>query len=187
MCEFSSKLIAWLDQELPEAEAAAMDQHVPICRECRAQADAFREVSHAFAAYTRAVPSFAAHSSRFRWLVPAAIAAAVFAVFLLSPRRPPIIQPGVQQPAEAVSPLPAVVSRKAPVAVLHPRALRPVKKQPAANLQQGARWQPAEPALQVMIPADALFLPGTLPEGVGFVADLRLAAAGSPGGIASRP
>jgi hypothetical protein len=190
MCEFSSKLIAWLDHELPDAEAAAMDQHVPACRACREQADAFREVSHAFAVCARAVPPLAAHSSRLWLLVPAAIAAAVFAVFLLSPHRLPSIQPGVQQRAEAVAPVPATVRRKAPVAVaavLHPRVTRRVKTQPASNLQQGSRWQPAEPAIQIFIPADALFLPGALPEGVGFVADLKLAAAGSSGGIALRP
>jgi hypothetical protein len=183
MCEFSSKLIAWLDHELPDAEAAAMDQHVPACRACRAQADAFREVSHAFAVCARAVPPLAAHSSRLWLLVPAAIAAAVFAVFLLSPHRLPSIQPGVQRRAEAEAPVPAMIPRKAPVAVaagVRRRAPRRVRTQPAV-------WQPAEPEIQVMIPADALFLPGALPEGVGFVADLKLAAAGSSGGIALRP
>jgi hypothetical protein len=186
MCEFSSKLMAWLDRELPDAEAAAMDQHVPACRACREQAVAFREVSHAFAVYVRAVPPPVAYSSRLWWLVPAAIAAAVFAVFLLSPRRPPSINPGVQQRAEVVPPapavVPAVVPRKPPVAVsaLRPRAARRVRAQPAV-------WQPGEPAIQIIVPADALFLPGALPEGVGFVADLRLAAAGSPGGLALRP
>jgi len=183
MCEFSSKLIAWLDHELPDAEAAAVDQHIPACRACREQADVFREVSHAFAVYSRAAPPLAASSSRLWLLVPAAIAAAVFAVFLLSPRRLSSIPPGVQQRAEAVAPVPATVPRKAPVAVaavLRRRAPRRVKTQPAV-------WQPAEPAIQIFIPADALFLPGALPEGVGFVADLKLAAAGSPGGIALRP
>jgi hypothetical protein len=45
----------------------------------------------------------------------------------------------------------------------------------------------AEPTIQILIPADALFPPGALPEGVDFVADLRLAAEGSPARLALRP
>ena len=50
-----------------------------------------------------------------------------------------------------------------------------------------AAWQPAEQTIQIIIPADALFPPGAFPEGVSFVADLRLAADGSAGGLALRP
>jgi len=46
---------------------------------------------------------------------------------------------------------------------------------------------PADPTIEIVIPADALFPPGTLPEGAGFVADLRLAADGSPASVALRP
>lgn len=183
MCEFSSKLIAWIDNELPDGEAAAMDQHVPGCVACREQADAFRGVSHAFAVYARAVPPLAARSPR-RWLlVPAAVAAAVLAVVLLWPRRQPNTQLEVQRRAEAVSPVPVVAQHNAAIAVAavpRPRVRRRMQKQAAA-------WQPAEPTIQIIIPADALFPPGAFPEGVGFVADLRLAADGSAGGLALRP
>jgi hypothetical protein len=182
MCEFSSKLIAWIDNELPDAEATVLDHHVPACRECREQADAFRGVSHAFAVYARAVPPRAARSPR-RWLlVPAAIAAAVLAVVLLWPRPHLNTQSDVQRRAEVGAPKPVVVPRKPPVAVAavqRPRLRRPVQKR--------ASWQPAEPTIQIIIPADALFPPGAFPEGVGFVADLRLAADGSAGGLVVRP
>jgi len=182
MCEFSSKLIAWLDNELPDAEAAAMDHHVSGCGECRKQADAFRGVSRAFAVYARAVPPRAARTPR-RWLlVPAAIAAAVFAVVLFLPGRHPNIQLDLQQRTEAVAKTPARVPQQAiaMAAVHRPRVRRRIQK-------PGAAWQPAEPTIQIVIPADALFPPGTFPEGVGFVADLRLAADGSAGGLALRP
>jgi len=184
MCEFSSKLIAWLDHELPDADAAAMGHHVAACLECREQADAFRGVSRAFAVYARAVPLRAARSPR-RWLlVPAAVAAAVLAVFLLWPRRLSIIQPEVQRRAAATpTAISTAVPRKAAVtiaSVRHACAPKRIQKQVSA-------WQTAEPTIQVIIPADALFPPGAFPEGVGFVADLRLAADGSAGGLVVRP
>jgi hypothetical protein len=180
MCKFSSKLIAWLDKELPEAEAVTMDQHVPACRECRERADAFQEVSHSFAVYARAVPPLAASSPR-RWLlVPAAVAAAVLAVVLLWPRGRANMPLETPRPAEAVAPVAVVAEHNTAIAVHRSRVRRRVQKQTAA-------WQPVAPTIQIVIPADALFPPGTFPEGVGFVADLRLAADGSAGGLVVRP
>jgi hypothetical protein len=183
MCEFSSKLIAWLDNELPDAEAAAMDHHFNACGACREQADTFRGVSQAFAVYARAVPPRAARSPRRWFLVPAAIAAAVLAVFLIWPRRLPNMQPIEQPRAKAMPIKTAGVPLKAAVAaasVRHTRAPKRLQKQVSA-------WMPAEPTIQIIIPADALFPPGALPEGVGFVADLRLASNGAAGGLALRP
>jgi Putative zinc-finger len=179
MCKFSSKLIFWLDKELPDAEAAAMDQHVPACRECREQADAFRRVSHSFAIYARAVPPLAASSPRRWWLVPAAIAAAVLAVVLLWTRGTANTRLEARR-QETVAPIPVVAPHEAAIAVHRPRVRRRVPKQATA-------WQPVEPTIQIVIPADALFPPGTFPEGIGFVADLRLAADGSTGTLALRP
>jgi hypothetical protein len=179
MCKFSSKLIAWLDKELPDAEAAAMDQHVAACRECREQADKFRQVSHSFAVYARAVPPLGAGSPRRRWLVPAAAAAAVLAVILLWPHGRANTQLEVRR-TEAVPLKPVVTPRVPAIAVHHSRVRRKVQTQAAA-------WQPVEPTIQIVIPADALFPPGAFPEGVGFVADLRLAADGSAGTLALRP
>lgn len=180
MCKFSSKLIAWLDKELPDAEAAVMDQHVPACRECRGQAETFGQVSHSFAVYARTVATRAASSPRRRLLVPAAVAAAVLAVVLIWPRGHANTQLEVQTPAKAASPLPMVAQHPGAIAVYRSRARRRVQKQAPA-------WQPVAPTIQIVIPADALFPPGTFPEGVGFVADLRLAADGSAGGLVVRP
>jgi hypothetical protein len=180
MCKFSSKLIAWMDNELPDAEAATMDQHVAACRECGQRLGAFREVSHSFQVYARAVPTRAAGSSR-RWLlVPAAVAAAVLAVVLLWPRGRANMQLEVRRRPETVAPMAVVKQQSTPVAVHHSRVRQRLQK-------QAATWQPVEPTIQIIIPADALFPPGAFPEGVGFVADLRLAADGSTGSLALRP
>ncbi len=179
MCKFSSRLIAWLDKELPEAEAAAMDQHVTACRECRGQADTFRQVSHSFAVYARAAAPLNTSSRRRWWLVPAAVAAAVLAAFLLWPRGRANTPLEVRR-AEIVAPPAVVAERHTAIAIHHSRVRRRVQKQPAV-------WQPVEPTIQIVIPADALFPPGAFPEGVGFVADLRLAADGSAGALVVRP
>jgi anti-sigma factor RsiW len=47
----SGKLMAWLDGELPNAEAAAVERHVRACTECTTRAAAYRQTSMEFAAY----------------------------------------------------------------------------------------------------------------------------------------
>jgi hypothetical protein len=172
MCEFSSKLIPWLDDELPLAETEALDRHLAECRECREQALSFRNVSKAFAVYIQETAALPARSNRRRFLVPAAVAAAaVLTVFLLTPRQIPTVHPAIPQratEAPAIAQNVAITVAKA----ARPRVHRRIQK-PAAP------WIPAEPTIQVLIPADAIFPPGALPEGVGFVADLRLTADGS--------
>src|SRR5215470_1220494 len=51
MCEFSEKLIAWLDQELAAEDAANVARHIDICAECRTQVAAYRQVSETIEAY----------------------------------------------------------------------------------------------------------------------------------------
>jgi len=48
------KLMAWLDGELPDAEAAAVERHVRVCTECASRAEAYRQASTAFEAYCEA-------------------------------------------------------------------------------------------------------------------------------------
>jgi hypothetical protein len=180
MCEFSSKLIPWLDQELPPAEAEALDLHLAECCACRDQADSFRNVSDAFALHIREAAALQARSNRRWFLVPAAIAAgAVLAAFLLTPRQLPKVHPAIPQraaQAPAIAQNVAVTVAKAARQHVHRHIPKPA-----------APWIPAEPTIQVLIPADSLFPPGALPEGVGFVADFRLTSDGSPGGLISRP
>src|ERR1700730_4826864 len=50
----SVKLMAWLDGELPDAEAAAVERHGRACTECASRAEAYRQASMAFEAYCEA-------------------------------------------------------------------------------------------------------------------------------------
>jgi hypothetical protein len=45
----------------------------------------------------------------------------------------------------------------------------------------------AEPAIQIAIPADAMFPHGAVPEGMTYIANLSLAADGSVQGFRLRP
>lgn len=49
----------------------------------------------------------------------------------------------------------------------------------APALIQNVSSLPAEPAIQIAVPAEAMFPPGAVPEGVNFIADLTIAADGS--------
>ena len=55
MCEFSTKLVRWLDQELPGEEALVMDQHVAACAECQGLADGYRDASRNFALLAKSI------------------------------------------------------------------------------------------------------------------------------------
>jgi anti-sigma factor RsiW len=55
MCNYSAKLIAWLDHELPENEASDVEQHVQGCAECRSLASSYRDASDLFNAYREEV------------------------------------------------------------------------------------------------------------------------------------
>ena len=57
----------------------------------------------------------------------------------------------------------------------------------AAARVQTANWVPAEPAIPIAIPADSIFLPGSLPQGMNFTAELSLAEDGSARQLRLRP
>jgi hypothetical protein len=44
---------------------------------------------------------------------------------------------------------------------------------------RAVKWQATETAVQIAIPAEALFPPGALPKGMNFIAELRIAPDGS--------
>ena len=172
MCNFSGRLVAWMDGELAEPEAAAVEQHVHACAECRTRVSAYENVSRDFSTYydatTRTTPATAPHRRLPRW-VPIAAAAAVVAIALLAliPRSakqvPAPPQVAIARPPVAVVP---AIKPIAPVRRAHATAHR---KAPTVN------WAIAEPAIQIAIPADSMFPPGAVPEGVNFVANLSLA------------
>lgn len=82
MCDFSEKLVARMDGELPERECAEIERHLGVCAECRSRLAAYERASSAFDAYCEA--TFAAETGRKRprWQ-PAAIAAGIAATVVI--------------------------------------------------------------------------------------------------------
>src|SRR5258708_16594855 len=119
MCNFSGKLVAWLDRELPENEAAEVDQHVRACAECRRCANEYEEAGRLFDAYCDALTASKVHRRPFPWKVvfagSAAVAAAV-AVLLA-------FVPASVEPLPLLSPLAA-----APPGVALKSGIIPIKK-----------------------------------------------------------
>ena len=206
MCEFRGKLTAWLDGELASDEACDIERHVQLCEECRGRAEAYRQVSTAFEAYCDAYSAgvlAARHrrkGSRRTITISgtAALAAAVAALFLLAPRMHLLLSPArvpapaanataAAQPIQSVQipqPAPAVVQRASQLEPTREKRLRHRASWPQA---QGSDWLASEPAVEIAIPADAIFPPGALPDDVSFTADVTIAADGSAQQIRLRP
>jgi len=197
MCDFSGRLIAWLDKELPEGEAAVVERHLKVCMECQSRLVAYQQASRTFDAYCDAEIASERRRSLPRWIpvisAGAAAAIAVAAVFLTFPRgRVP--WPSIKSPTAHSSPAmdPRVGAAHSVVAVQTPpsaasrvaRVDRRYAAVPARRRSAGAA--PAQvhdvgalPAIEITIPSDAMFPPGAVPEGVSFVADVVLGADGS--------
>jgi hypothetical protein len=183
MCNYSGRLIAWLDGELAEDEMANVHRHVQECIECQSQMDAYEEVSNAFDSYYDTAVASKVRRRVPRWvpvLSAAAAIAAVIAVLLVSwPRGR--VEPLVLRSTVTATP-PAIVVEKvaAPAKTAHRRhAISNV-------LSQNTNWL-AEPRIQTAIPADAMFPPGAVPEGISFIAELSIAADGSAQQLHLRP
>lgn len=182
-CDCSEKLVAWLDGELSIDEAAYLEQHLAACRECGAKVDAYRKVSVAVQAYWHAATTSGTHRAapplRVLPYVGAAAAAAAIAFFLLRPD-PRLLEPAVQ-PAPVTSSLVAVPDAK-PASLAPSPHIKPLRVRHSAESPQSLQinWPPAESAVQITIPAEALFPLGAVPQDVAFVADLSIAPDGSP-------
>ena len=215
MCEFSGRVIAWMDGEMAEREAADVERHVGSCVECGERLVAYRRASGAFDAYCEAIFAAETRGRLPRWVgaacgVGAIAAAAAIAVLLMLPRqrvakisaRPPAPDNSlraVRQPP-GIAPMPKAVGPTAAGEAVRPRR----RAASTARVQSAgvpSRWQqpaPAaqvqnvgafatEPPIEIAIPADAMFPPGALPEGMSFMADLTIAADGSTQRLGLRP
>lgn len=181
MCDFSEKLIALLDGELAPGEAAEVERHLGACAECCNHLRTYERLSHCVDAYCGAkwdarAPRTAVPGKSV--LVGAGAAAAVVAIvtlFLVAPRVRNVQRPSGVPHAAA----PAVVVAQAARATISP--VKKTYRRPAAATAQvrEANWLPAEPAIRIAIPAEAVFPPGAVPEGLTFVADVRIEADGS--------
>jgi Putative zinc-finger len=197
MCEFSDKLIAWLDQELPAERAAKVARHVLECASCRGEVGLYRELGETIDAYCdRALASQAKRRYRPllwrpRYAAPSFAAAAVLLFFLIGPveRLRPLFSP-MPDGAPAIAfrapgvPAPAVekMSAAAGGARKTPKQVNSLRQGPVpltVSPNRNANWLPNEAPVYIAIPADALFAPGAFPEGVGFVADVNWRPDGS--------
>ena len=206
MCDFAEKLMAWLDLELPDDDAATVERHLYGCQECRDRVEAYRRVSGAFDRYCDAYCDAVTASKPGRKLTRpvltisggVAVAAAVAMFFLLAARW------RVQPAAPSAAPIPTVIDvakTLPPAHVAQPASavIRPVarieRRKRAEQAKQAAAqrpseetsWLASEPAVEIAIPADAIFPPGAVPEGVGFTADVMIAPDGSAQQVRLRP
>jgi anti-sigma factor RsiW len=198
MCDFSVKLIAWLDRELSAEETAEVERHLAGCSECRSDVDAYKRVSIEFDAYCDEAITLSARRGMPRWVpaVTAAGAVAALLVLFLTLPRTPGKSPAFHVPETAAAASPVVVAKVSPARV---RPVQKVHRQhaaaPAQNQNensalaqnQNAYYLPDEPVIQIAIPADEMFPPGAVPEGMRFVADVTIAADGSAERLRLRP
>ena len=178
MCEFQAKLIAFLDRELPSEEVADVERHIEACEECRNRLARYELVNETFGAYCDAV--MAAKKRRLipHWVpVLATAAAAAVVMFLAFPEK---------QMEPPLTPTITAVSVPGPMPVLAPPAPQPAPRKkmhrrhavPAVQ-ERAVKWRPTETAVQIAIPAEAMFPPGAMPKGLNFVAELSIAPDGS--------
>ncbi len=181
MCDFSGRLVAWMDRELPDNEAADVERHVRDCSECQRRVDTYEEVSHAFVAHCDATMEQAISRRLPRWMpVLAGVAATVAVLFLVFQPASVKLTPVRQPVADAT---PAIILEAAPKRakrVYRRRGIAPVKT-------TNANWALSEPAIQIAIPVEAMFPPGAVPEGITFIADVSMAADGSVQGLRLQP
>jgi hypothetical protein len=161
MCEYSGRLISWMDQELPDEEATNVEWHVRQCAECQRALSAYREVSETFlVCYESAMaPRPRRKTSLWTGVGVAVAAAAITAILLIPPR------------AEKLS-IPIPPPPPAP-AMAFERPAAPVVPVLGRRHPPPSQWFAVEPMVQVALPADALFPPGAVPPGFSFIADVR--------------
>ena len=202
MCERSDKCILWLDHELPEDEAGDVRLHVQTCAECRRRLAAYRNISAAIGGYCDAAIESYARASVSTWTSMLAAAAAVVLLVVANGhvarergQRPvssatvtAMSSPALAQHNKGQANVRAVVA--VPPTPAHKRS-RTIPKvsvvrdggsaQQTQNLNPtgNASWIPAPAAVEIAIPAEAMFAPGALPQGVSFRAELVIAADGS--------
>jgi anti-sigma factor RsiW len=193
MCDFQPKLVAWLDNELPQNRAAEVERHVQACQQCRAERDRYEQVGKTFDAYCDAVMSAKTHPNVLPWVpaVSGALLAVAATVLLFTLQRPridprPAVTPAAKAAPARVLAAESVLSLEpvAPKKIHRRQAILPVREQVQ---QPTAKWQPPETAVQITIPAETMFAPGAIPEGMNFVAELSIGPDGSVERLRLRP
>jgi anti-sigma factor RsiW len=180
MCDFSGRLVAWIDRELRDNDAVEVERHVRDCSECRRRVDAYKQVSCAFVAHCDAVME-GKRRRRPRWVPVLASATGAAAVLLLVFQPASVKQIPVRPPVVDAFPVIILETAPKPVKTVHRRRGIVPAKSPNAN------WTPPETAIQIAIPVEAMFPPGAVPEGITLIADVSMAADGSVQGLRLQP
>jgi hypothetical protein len=212
MCDYSGRLVAWLDREMQANEASEMERHLAACAQCRNWAAELDRVSGAFKDYCVALAQTKEHrkASGVAPIFWAAAAAIVLAWMFAYPRghvASPMQQPSVTEVTKTdASPsltVKAAQNVPAPSKADHHPARRQAADRtgkgaspglcsgqdcaPTKVQGQSANWVAEEQAIQIAIPAEAMFPPGAVPEGVNFVADVSIGADGRVEQLRLRP
>ena len=203
MCEYSKRLIAWMDGELAKSEAAEVEQHVRACPACGKCVSACEEICREFAAYYAAFTQTRPVAQRQRvssWVPTAASVAVVAAMLMIafitrSAKQVPTIQQAAAIPSTVeTSPIADAVPASPPAAENHYplyRQQKPIRVGQARRTTKPesakAQWAMIEPAIQIAIPAEAMFPPGAVPEGVTYIANVSLGPYGLVQGIRLQP
>jgi len=182
--------MAWLDRELGNDEMVELERHIGACSECRSRLESYKQASATFDAYGHAVLSAKTQQKRLPWVpvLTTAAAAAITATFVLVLLHARVEPPALPPPAQVQAPPPAMVLENVPAPTPAPSKTmhRPWATTPGTP-RRTANWQPTERAIQISIPAESMFPPGAVPQGVNFLADLSIAADGSAEQIRLRP
>jgi putative zinc finger protein len=190
MCDFPGRLVAWLDGEMLEGEAAEVQRHVEDCMECRGRVDAYERVSKGVNAYCDEAVATKVHRGAVRWGLVLSAAAVVGIALLLAFPRARVEQTLAPQPVAAAPALrDAAVDSAARVFETAPASEKKSHRHRAAVPApiQNNNWVATAPAIQIAIPAEAMFPPGAAPDGVNFVAEVSIAPDGSAQGLRLQP
>ena len=177
MCDRQAKLVAWLDGELPGDEAAAIRAHVGECQTCRSRITAYEKVSEDFHLYCNAVFEAGTKPRTLPWIPVLATAAVVIVSFIVyfrtrvAPPRP------ASAPIVSAQPVPIPAPVSTPGAA--PGKAARHKPAPPPGKPHAPQWEPWETSVEIAIPAESIFAPGAMPEGMRLIGELRIGPDGS--------
>jgi anti-sigma factor RsiW len=188
MCDFSGRLIAWLDQELSFDEAADVKRHVQSCEECQRDLNSYKQVTGALESLCDATLASTEPRRLTRWVlgVGTAVAVTTAAALLLALPRAPIEEPPSYPTAAVAAAANVLEPTHAPVDVPVKKTHRRLALAPPRS-QQNVNWVQSERAIRIVIPAEAMFAPGAVPEGITLLADVSIGADGSAQRLRLRP
>ena len=190
MCDFPGRLVAWLDGELPECEAAEVQRHVQNCAECRSRIESYERVSKGGMPIARSGGAEGASRSGPVETGPVGSSGGGdCASYGVSARAGRADLGAGTSGRCACAPRCRCCWLSSRVFEAAPASEKKIHRRRAAVPEQiqNTNWVAAEPGIQIAIPADAMFPPGAVPEGINFVAEVSIAPDGSAQGLRLQP